>query len=568
MAKIQVTGDQLLRGTSEDPGGPLAKDGPLAWGLGYVAPMLPFYWIVDLSAFFGSNHSPSETFVQTKTYDPDQGTYNFTFTGSKKSIFTFKETHVAASDKGSNQLVTYGLTSSDKAVSFTGTQSLKESYSTKNTLRTTESSGENSFSYSNTQGTKVTSDDRSASTKIIWTNKETVDDSSKLVSASYLDNMSNTYSADGLKMASNAQHFDTRGRDGSWTSSDTLKSYSLTYQNPDTQGSSSNNFSINFSGSYTRTFDSHGNGQPGIFSLTNLVVENLDRKITATKATLVDGVRDFSDFIYQSKFLGFFDPENTGSQNIGSAAAGFFGIHDADGAWFLSADNTITVKDGGNHSAFGGPGKDTITGSGGDDTLYGGSGNDVLTGGKGNDYLAGGPGDDTLNGGEGSDTLIGGPGNDSIVLTESTSTADFVVFGSLDDATGLPATLAQVSTLGLDTITGINLGTASTAVDRLQFSTVYFFDSSPLVMKGGGNVDGNFYIVTAAPTATGVDLNGTAAGTESAIVFVGAATGKAGVKVYFTTNEGSFSTSTAVQIATLVGINTSALDSTDLAFVN
>jgi hypothetical protein len=135
----------------------------------------------------------------------------------------------------------------------------------------------------------------------------------------------------------------------------------------------------------------------------------------------------------------------------------------------------------------------------------------------------------------------------------------------------------RVSMLGLDTITGINLGTATTALDKLQFSAADFgIASETTVVRGasaavtGGpaaNTDVNFYIFTAAPTGSAVDLNGTTTATSSAIVFVGQTSGTAGVNVYFTSNEGAFSTSTAVKIATLVGVNTANINETDLEFV-
>lgn len=193
--------------------------------------------------------------------------------------------------------------------------------------------------------------------------------------------------------------------------------------------------------------------------------------------------------------------------------------------------------------------------------------NDSLVGGGGNDSLVGNAGSDSLTGGLGKDTITGGQGNDAIVLTERTSAADVVVFGGGYGTTG---SLDRISTLGLDTITGINLGTAATAVDTLQFSIADFglFGAANLgslaAVKGGGATDGNFYIVTAAPKVTGVDLNGTATGANSAIVFVGAVTGASGVGVYYTSNESSFSTATAVKIATLVGVNTANLDASDL----
>jgi len=50
-------------------------------------------------------------------------------------------------------------------------------------------------------------------------------------------------------------------------------------------------------------------------------------------------------------------------------------------------------------------------------------------------------------------------------------------------------------------------------------------------------------------------------------VFVRANTGTAGVDLWFTTNEASFSTSAAVKIATLVGVSTANVNATDLVFV-
>lgn len=197
----------------------------------------------------------------------------------------------------------------------------------------------------------------------------------------------------------------------------------------------------------------------------------------------------------------------------------------------------------------------------------------TLLGNAGNNTLNGGAGNDNLTGGEGADTLTGGQGNDSIVLTETTSAADVVIFAGGSGTTG---TTARALSLGLDSITGINLGTSATAVDKLQFSTADFAITAGFAVRGtaasvtGGpaaNTDGNFYIVTAAPTTTGIDLNGSKAANSGAIVFVGATSGASGVNVWFTTNEGSFSTANSVQIATLVGVNTANLNATDLLFI-
>jgi len=216
----------------------------------------------------------------------------------------------------------------------------------------------------------------------------------------------------------------------------------------------------------------------------------------------------------------------------------------------------------------------TETATVGNDTITGTSAVDTVNGLSGNDRISGLAGNDVLTGGEGADTLIGGQGNDSLFLTESTSAFDVVVFSG---GSGTAGTTARAQSLGLDTITDLSLGTNTTAVDRLHFSAADFGITAGNAVRGsaasvsGGpaaNSDGNFYIVTSIPTTPArFDLNGTNAANSGAIVFVGAATGAAGVKVYYTSSEGSFSTGTSVQIATLTGINTANLNASDLLFI-
>jgi uncharacterized delta-60 repeat protein len=201
------------------------------------------------------------------------------------------------------------------------------------------------------------------------------------------------------------------------------------------------------------------------------------------------------------------------------------------------------------------------------------SGNDNISGTTGNDTINGLAGNDALTGGEGSDTLNGGQGIDLINLTETASVNDVVVFSG---GSGMAGTLERITTLGLDFITGINMGTRTTFVDKLQFSEADFSIAQGNATRGtakaisGGptaNSDGNLYIVTAAPKASAVDLNGGHGAIGGAIVCVGAATGNAGVSVWFTTNEGAFSKDNSVQIATLVGVSTANLDATDFVFI-
>jgi len=206
-----------------------------------------------------------------------------------------------------------------------------------------------------------------------------------------------------------------------------------------------------------------------------------------------------------------------------------------------------------------------ITGNDGNNILTGNDGANSLTGGNGADNVIGGPGNDSLSGGAGNDSLIGGAGNDIIDLTETSSAPDAIIFAG---GSGIAGSLARISSLGLDTISGINLGTSTTAVDTLRFSAGDFgIAGGTVVTKGGANLDGNFYITTAAPIAAGVDLNGSSSSAGAAIVFAGASSGTAGVSIYFTTNESSFSNTTAVEIARLVGMNTSLLNAIDIQFI-
>jgi Ca2+-binding RTX toxin-like protein len=208
-------------------------------------------------------------------------------------------------------------------------------------------------------------------------------------------------------------------------------------------------------------------------------------------------------------------------------------------------------------------GNDVIVGSSGDDTIYGLDGNDTLSGGLGNDVLFGG---------EGADTLIGGRGNDTIHLSEVRSMGDAVVFSG-GSGTGFAA---RVASLGFDTINGINLGSSTSFVDKLLFSAADFGIPAGSVVRGtsaaitGGpaaNTDGNLYIVSAGPTRTSVDLNGTQSANGAALVCVGSPTGTDGVTIWYTPTEGAFNINTAIRVASLSGVNTSNLNANDFGFV-
>jgi len=97
--------------------------------------------------------------------------------------------------------------------------------------------------------------------------------------------------------------------------------------------------------------------------------------------------------------------------------------------------DTITGSFGFFHSAFGGPGNDTLIGGPSFDALYGGEGADSLIGHEGDDILLPGQGDDNVDGGPGSDSIdmhqaagpvridlpagtATGQGNDSLISIE------------------------------------------------------------------------------------------------------------------------------------------------------
>jgi len=125
-------------------------------------------------------------------------------------------------------------------------------------------------------------------------------------------------------------------------------------------------------------------------------------------------------------------------------------------------------------------GKFNITGGAGTtagDTITGGLQADTIDGGAGADVIVGGAGADSITGGAGADTITGGVGADTIILTESASAADDVLY------------TATMFSEGGDTITGFVSGT-----DDLSF-----VDS----VMGDGTAD--------AATLKSIAVNGTVA---------------------------------------------------------
>ena len=78
-----------------------------------------------------------------------------------------------------------------------------------------------------------------------------------------------------------------------------------------------------------------------------------------------------------------------------------------------------------------------------------------------------------------------------------------------------------------------------------------------------------YFETTSALTGTGVDLGGgTDTSSGAAIIVIGAATGTAGVDVFFTTDQTNASTSNSYQIASVSGVNTGDVDETDFTLIS
>jgi hypothetical protein len=147
-----------------------------------------------------------------------------------------------------------------------------------------------------------------------------------------------------------------------------------------------------------------------------------------------------------------------------------------------------------------------------------------IDGDAGVDTIIGSDFDDTITGGTGNDKLTGGDGD------------DVYLYNDTDE--------------GSDSITGFVSGS-----DTLEFDDTAFdaFTAGELVTTGGSVSYAE--TATALTASTGVDFDGTGSG----FVLVGAATGTAGVKIYFTTDMSAVALDTATLIATLTGINTTGV---------
>jgi len=399
-----VTGDTLLNG--DDSG----DSSPLGLGIFYV---FDNYGVlsgaVDLNAFDG------ESFSSLQNYNPDAGTFNFTFKGDAGSTFTFKDTHVADAGTGGSQAITYGLTSADKAVSLAAAYSLSQSYTTKSGITTGTGKSATSFTYANTQGTASKTDDLSVS--FIYSESSTFSNNS--ANDSFNDTENNTFSAayslEGLTLSASGTEkvefaANSNGETTKGLATVTLTSYTLAYKNPDTSNTAdrSQDFSIAFAG----TFAANELTQTQTFTATNLTTEDPDVKITTATATLdlsgtfVDNGGTVDEGSFSSVAAPLLNDES-GSVSIDLALnvfdfLGFYFDEDGTNDSILDAANAITLKSALEIDA--GAGNDTITGSSGNDTIDGGAGNDSISAGAGNDLIIAGLGD-VIDGGAGTDTV-------------------------------------------------------------------------------------------------------------------------------------------------------------------
>ncbi len=188
----------------------------------------------------------------------------------------------------------------------------------------------------------------------------------------------------------------------------------------------------------------------------------------------------------------------------------------------------------------------TITGTKGADVINGGDAADTLSGNNGDDAIVAGKGDDTITGGEGADTITGGLGSDTINLTEQVTAVDTVKFA--------------LTTEGADTISGFVTGSDVLTFAEAAFVTTVAWAAHALDVT----VNANNYAETAtALSTTGQDLDGTAGAGADGFIVVGAATGTAGVSIYWTTDMSDTTTTNSTLIATLTGINTTQIADTD-----
>ena len=230
----------------------------------------------------------------------------------------------------------------------------------------------------------------------------------------------------------------------------------------------------------------------------------------------------------------------------------------------------------------------TINGLGGNDTLSGGTANDTLDGGAGTDtadYSAATAavtvnlGTTTATGGLGTDTLtaienaLGSTFNDTLVgdavanvLTGGQGVDTLTGAGGADVFTfqggaGTAGTFARAQSLGTDIITDFLAGTDLFALSNGDFA----LGSSGTLSATANSLT---YVETAtAITGTGADTNGADTSTGAGLIIVGAASGTAGVEVWYTTAQEAADTTNSYQVGTVNGANTTDVANTDFTLI-
>lgn len=139
---------------------------------------------------------------------------------------------------------------------------------------------------------------------------------------------------------------------------------------------------------------------------------------------------------------------------------------------------------------------ENVTGTDGADYIVGSTAANVINGGDGADYIYAGLG---------ADTITGGAGNDTIVLTETSSAVDTVIFE------------ATAALNGSDTITGFVLANDKINLDELTAETALTTINAAAQTIAQGNV----FLVTGATDADTVGgvvtaINAATTWTESA----------------------------------------------------
>ncbi|MEO0373501.1 MAG: hypothetical protein AAF329_02510 [Cyanobacteria bacterium P01_A01_bin.17] len=237
------------------------------------------------------------------------------------------------------------------------------------------------------------------------------------------------------------------------------------------------------------------------------------------------------------------------------------GTREADRIIGLSGNDSIFGRSGddfvagrsGNDLVFGGQGNDLLNGNRGDDFLNGGSGDDLLRAGKGRDKLFGNQGNDILQGNDGDDFLSGGLGNDNLNggsgldLLSGGSGDDFLKGGKGDDR--------LFGGVGDDTLrggNGLDILQGSQGNDRLDggFGDDSLFGgagSDQFVLRAGNGNDQIFDYQNGVDTLVldGLDF--------------------ADLEIHQSLGQTTIQTKNENILATLIGVQASAIEATDFS---